>query len=42
MTVKPIKFGNSPLRSLLLGNEVGWNGVVKLKVFFGLMKIYEQ
>ena len=25
-----------------LGNGVEWNGVVKLKVFLGLMKIYRQ
>ena len=25
-----------------LGNGVEWNGVVKLKVFWGLMKIYRQ
>ena len=39
MTVKPIKFGNSVLRSLFFGNGVEWNGVVKLTVFLGLIKI---
>ena len=40
MTVKPIKFDNTPFP--FLGNGVEWNGVVKLKVFLGLMKIYGQ
>ena len=41
MTVKPIQL--AILYSVpFFGNGVEWNGVVKLLVFLGLMKIYGQ